>query len=163
RHPWSLLSNGHLGWIQITNFVLTGLMTVAFAVGLRRALPPGRGATWASRLIVAYGVSLVCAGVFRADPARGFPAGTPEDATSISWHGMLRFMLGGAGFLCMVAACLVIGRRFATEGRRGWAAFSRVTGVAFLAAFVGIASGAGNSATVLTFVAAVCLVWTWLS
>lgn len=55
RHAWSLLSNGDLGWIQITNFVLTGLMTIAFAVGLRRALGQGRRARWAPRLIAAYG------------------------------------------------------------------------------------------------------------
>ena len=36
RHPWSLLTNGDLGWIQITNFVLTGLMVLAFAA---RAAP----------------------------------------------------------------------------------------------------------------------------
>ena len=33
RHAWSLLSNGDLGWIQITNLVVTGLMTVAVASG----------------------------------------------------------------------------------------------------------------------------------
>src|SRR5689334_25447079 len=38
QHAWSLLENGGLGWIQITNFILTGLMTVAGAAGLRRAL-----------------------------------------------------------------------------------------------------------------------------
>jgi hypothetical protein len=36
---------------KITNLVLSGLMTVAFAVGLRRALGGGRGAVWAPRLI----------------------------------------------------------------------------------------------------------------
>ncbi|MEP6798595.1 MAG: DUF998 domain-containing protein, partial [Lapillicoccus sp.] len=36
RHPWSLLENGDLGWLQVTNFVLTGLMVIAFAVGLAR-------------------------------------------------------------------------------------------------------------------------------
>ena len=69
RHEWSLLSNGSLGWIQITNFVVTGLMTVAFAIGVRRVLPAGRGATWAPRLIATYGVGMISAGVFRADPA----------------------------------------------------------------------------------------------
>ena len=44
RHPLSLLSLGELGWIQITNFVVAGLLTVAFAVGLRRVLHPGRAA-----------------------------------------------------------------------------------------------------------------------
>jgi Protein of unknown function (DUF998) len=42
RHPLSLLSLGELGWIQITNFVVAGLLSVAFAVGLRRVLHPGR-------------------------------------------------------------------------------------------------------------------------
>src|SRR6185369_4183766 len=68
RHAWSLLSNGHLGWIHVLNLVLTGLMTVAFAVGVRRATH----ATWAPRLIGGYGASMVAAGVFRADPAGGF-------------------------------------------------------------------------------------------
>src|SRR3954469_22985302 len=66
RHSWSLLANGALGWIQITNFILTGLMTVAAAVGLARAVPQSR---WAGRLVGVYGVSLVAAGLLRADPA----------------------------------------------------------------------------------------------
>src|SRR5215210_6513833 len=77
-HSWSLLANGPSGWIQIANFILTGLMTVAAAVGLHRALAPGRGHTWAPLLIGVYGLSLIGAGVFRADPAQGFPAGAPD-------------------------------------------------------------------------------------
>lgn len=163
RHAWSLLSNGSLGWIQITNFVLTGLMVAALAVGLRRALPPGRGSTWAPRLIGAYGVGLVAAGVFRADPALGFPPGTPPDAREVSWHGMVHFASAGIGFACLIAACLVIARRFAAEGHRGWATFSRVTGVVFLAGFLGIASGGANAWTTLGFIAAEALAWAWLS
>jgi hypothetical protein len=44
RHPLSLLSLGDLGWIQIANFVVTGVLYVACAVGMRRALGPGPGA-----------------------------------------------------------------------------------------------------------------------
>jgi Protein of unknown function (DUF998) len=161
RHAWSLLSNGALGWIQITNFIVTGLMTVAAAVGLRRALPPGRGRTWAPRLVAAYGVSLVGAGIFRADPAQGFPVGTPE-STAISWHGMLHFAIGGTGFLCLIAACLLLGSRFARDGRTRLAWFSRLTGVAFLVGFAGIASGS-HGPTTLGFVAAVLVVCAWLS
>jgi hypothetical protein len=198
RHPWSMLSNGSLGWLQITNFVLTGLMVVAFAVGLRRALTPGSmssglrseatreddileapgsapaeagagvtapgpGATWAPRLIAAYGVGLVAAGAFRADPAWGFPAGTPDGPGEVSWHGMLHVVAGGIGFSCLIAACFVLAHRFTAEDRRGWAAYSRVTGVVFLAGFLGIASGGGSPATTLAFVAAVLVAWTWVS
>jgi uncharacterized protein DUF998 len=42
RHLLSLLSLGDLGWIQIGNFVVSGLLSIAFAVGMRRALHPGR-------------------------------------------------------------------------------------------------------------------------
>src|SRR5579884_855270 len=38
RHDLSLLSNGNLGWIHISLFVLTGLLTIAGAVGMRRVL-----------------------------------------------------------------------------------------------------------------------------
>jgi hypothetical membrane protein len=161
KHAWSLLSNGELGWIQITNFIVTGLMTVAATIGLRQALAPGRSRTWAPLLIAIYGVSLIGAGIFRADPAQGFPAGTPE-TTTISWHGMLHFMLGGIGFLCLIAACFVLASRFTRDGQRGLARFSRVTGVVFLAGFAGIASGS-HGPTVLAFVAAVIVVWAWLS
>ena len=54
---------------------LTGLMVVAFAVGLRRALVTGPGFRWVPRLVAVFGAGLVLAGVFRADPADGFPVG----------------------------------------------------------------------------------------
>ena len=154
RHPWSLLENGSLGWIQSANFVLTGAMVAAFAVGLARA---GAG-RWAPRLLALYGAGLAAAGVFTADPMAGFPVGAEQTPT---WHGALHLAAGGIGFLGMVAACLVLGRRFAATGRRGWALASRVTGVAFLAAFAGITTG--STAATLPFVAGVVLSFGWLT
>jgi hypothetical protein len=55
RHPISLLSLGDLGWLQVTNFVVTGALYVACAVGLRRALQSGPGGTWGPRLVGALG------------------------------------------------------------------------------------------------------------
>lgn len=160
-HAWSLLANGAFGWLQIANFILTGLMTVAAAVGLHRGLAPGRGRTWAPRLLAGYGLSLVAAGIFRADPAQGFPVGAPHTPT-VSWHGMLHFMVGGIGFGCLVAVCLLVASRFAGEGRARLAWFSRAAAVAFLAGFVGIASGS-HGPTTLAFVAAVVIMWSWLT
>ena len=157
KHAWSLLANGDLGWIQIANFIITGLLTVAAAAGLRQAT----GTRLGPGLIAAYGVSLIGAGIFRADPAQGFPVGTPE-TTPVTWHGMLHFMVGGVGFLCLVVGCFVLAAGFARAGRRGLALFSRITGVVFLAAFAGIASGSHGPATV-AFVAAVLTVWAWLT
>jgi hypothetical protein len=155
RHAWSTLANGGPGWIQVVNLVLTGLMIVAGAVGLRRA---GAG-VWAPRLLTGYGLGMVGAGIFRADPQPGFPAGTTD--VVISWHGTLHFAVSGVGFLCFVAACFVLARRFVADDLRGWARFSRATGVLFLAGFAAVASG--GSWAILVFTAAILLAWTWLS
>lgn len=163
RHSWSLLSNGDHGWIQITNFVVTGLMVLAFAAGLRRALRPGRGGTWAPRLIGLYGLGLLAAGAFRADPALGFPEGAPSGVGEVSWHGILHLASGGLGFLGLIASCFVVAHRCAADGRRAWAIYSRATGVVFLVGFAGIASGSGAAWLTLGFVVAVVVAWTWIS
>ena len=46
RHPVSSLALGDAGWMQVVNFIVTGLLMLAYAVGLRRALRPGPGSTW---------------------------------------------------------------------------------------------------------------------
>ncbi|MEW1840177.1 DUF998 domain-containing protein [Nonomuraea angiospora] len=163
RHPWSFLANGELGWIQTANFVLTALATIAAAAGLRRALAPGRGARWAPVLVGVFGASMIGAAIFPADPAMGFPAGTPEGPGVITPSGTLHLAAGGVGFLCMVAACYVIASRQAREGRTGWALYSRLTGTLFLGSFVGIASGGGVAWANLLFVAGIVAVWSWLS
>jgi len=73
RHPLSVLANGPGGWVQTANFVVTGLMVVATAVGFRRALGPRSGAV--SLFLGAFGASMLVAAVFRADPMDGFPVG----------------------------------------------------------------------------------------
>jgi hypothetical protein len=161
RHAASLLSNGDLGWIQIANFVVAGLLTIAGAGGLLRS---GHGGTWGPRLIAVYGASLIAAGAFVADPALGFPAGTPDGPpATVSWHGIAHFAAGGVGFLCLIAACLVLARRFGTDGHRRWAAFSALTGVVYLVAFAGIASGQQRPGLNVAFTVAVVLGWVWLS
>ncbi|WP_329332799.1 DUF998 domain-containing protein [Streptomyces sp. NBC_01352] len=163
RHAWSLLANGSLGWIQMTNLIATGFLVIAGADGLRRVLAQGRGRSWAHRLLSVYGLSMVGAGVFRADPAQGFPPGTPEEGTSTSWHGMLHFVSAGIGFIGLVTACFVLARRFVDADRRGWAMSSRTTAVVFLAAFLALAASGGRVWANLTFTAAILLAWTWLS
>ena len=139
------------------------LMTIACAVGLRRALGRGR-ATWAPRLVGVYGVSLIGAGIFRADPAHGLPgrhAGRARDG-QLARHAALRrrrhrLRLPDRGLLRPRPA------GSPPKARTGWAWFSRVTGVLFLAGFVAIAAGGGAAWAILAFVAAVVLVWAWLS
>ena len=163
RHAWSLLANGRHGWIQIANLIGCGLMLIAFAVGLRRALTPGAGASWAPRLFAVYGLSLVTAGMFRADPALGFPVGTPQAPTAVSWHGMVHFLAGAIGFTALAVACFVLAHCYATEHRDGWAWFSGFTGVLFLAGFAMLAAGGGSQVPTVAFIVAVVLVSAWIT
>jgi hypothetical membrane protein len=162
RHAASLLSNGDLGWIQIANFVVSGALVIACAVGMRRVLQPGRGGTTAPILVGTYGAGVLAGGVFVADPALGFPPGTTAPA-SMSWHSVVHFIAGAIGFLALIAGCFVFASRFAAQRKAGWAAFSVVTGVLFLAAFAGIASGGGQPAFNIAFTVAVVLAWSWIS
>ncbi len=160
----SLLSNGPLGWIQIVTFLLAGAMTIAFAVGARRALAGRAGGNWGPRLIGLYGAGLMAAGPLRADPADGFGPGAPAgQAAQVSWHGDGHLISASIGFVALIAACFVIARYFSRDRRRGMAIYSRITGVAFLAGFAGVTTGSSSSAIVLPFYAAVLAAFTWIA
>lgn len=164
RHEWSLLANGPGGWIQTANLILTGTMVIAAAVGYRRAMEAGSGRRWAPRLLGVYGVGLVVAGVFRADPMGGFPAGTPDGPPSVpTLPGMLHLVSAGVGFLALVATSFVLATRFRREGRTARAGVSIGTGLIFLAGFAGVASSSPTPAINLAFTAAVVAAWAWLS
>ncbi|GHF42174.1 hypothetical protein GCM10010218_24130 [Streptomyces mashuensis] len=147
RNALSQLSLGSPGWIQVANFLLTGVLITAGAVGVRRAIGRGPGGTWAPRLIGAFGASFLVAGVFTADPGAGFPAGTPDGPGAMSAHGAVHMLAGTAGYLALCAAFLVLARHFAAHGRRGWAMTCRVVPVGVLAGF------AASATTVAAFTA----------
>lgn len=160
----SLLANGSLGWIQVANFLLTGAMVVACAVGVRRALGRGGAATGGALLLTLFGLGMIGAGIFVADPMNGFPPGTPAGRPhAVSVHGVLHIVSAGVGFLGLAAACVAIAQLFAREGRRTWAWSSRLTGVLFLAGFAGLAFGSDSAAVVLGFWAVLLLAWGWLA
>jgi Protein of unknown function (DUF998) len=132
RHPLSLLSLGSLGWVQILNFVVSGILYVLGAVGQRAALRQSRGGTWGPLFVGLSGIGLIIAGVFAADPGAGFPPGAPAGAPTMSWHGLLHeigFMLS---FVGAIGACAVFARRYAALGRRGWMVAALATPLAAL-------------------------------
>jgi hypothetical protein len=160
----SLLSNGPLGWIQITTFLVAGAMTIAGAAGMRRALAGQPGGTWGPRLIAVYGAALMAAGLLRADPAGGFGPGAPAGkAADISWHAAGHLTSASVGFTALIVACFVVARYLGREGHRGLAIYSRASGLAFLAAFAGVATGSSSSVIVVPFYAGVLIAWTWLA
>ncbi|MFC0009158.1 DUF998 domain-containing protein [Devosia nitrariae] len=163
RHPLSIMSNGDLGWIQVMNFTVTGILTILGAIGIRRLIHPGRAGTSGPILLGLYGFGLVAAAIFPADPMLGFPPGTPADAMEISTTGILHFVAGAVGFLSFIAGCFVFARRFFNQDERGWGIYSVATGVIFLGAFAGIASGGGNPLFNVAFAIAVVVAWAWIS
>jgi hypothetical protein len=135
RHPGSSLAIGDLGWIQAVNFVVAGVLTLAFAVGVRRVLRPV-GGLWGPLLIGVWAVQLIVAGLFTSDPVSGYPPGTPAVHERPTLSGTIHDAAAIPGFLGLAAACLVFAWWFAVRGERGWAGYSAVSGVAFLAGLV---------------------------
>jgi len=137
RHPVSSLELGEFGWTQRVNFIVAGLLALAFAIGLWRALRPLGGSTWGPLLVAGYGIGLVGAGVFVTDPVSGYPPGTPDHLQSYSSvHAALHDLLSLPTFVGLPIACLVLARRFAGWGQRGWARYSAATGAGFAVTFV---------------------------
>lgn len=145
RHPISSFAIGDSGWLQIANFIVTGSLLLAFAVGLRRALRPAIGAVWGSRLVALVGMGLIGAGVFVTDPVYGYPADLPLVLSQYSVHGRLHGLFSTPVFVGLPGACFVLARRFAALGKRGWMTYSIFTGVAMLATFVLAGAGFGQA------------------
>jgi len=136
RHPLSLLAVGPGGWVQTANFVLTGLLVLAAAVGFARALASGsRTVPW---LVGAFGLSMIVAAVFPADPMDGFPPGTPKGPpASISPTGLAHFASAALGLTFLSIACFVAVRAMSRRGAPLLAWLSLLTGLAILLGFFG--------------------------
>ncbi|MCS5735104.1 DUF998 domain-containing protein [Herbiconiux daphne] len=119
-HPLSLLSLGEAGWVQITNFILTGLLLVGAAIGLRRAGGAGAGSRSTAVLVGLMGSGLVIAGIFVTDAGAGFPAGAPAGAPVMSWHGAVHELGFVLTQLSFVALTIVLAVRFGRARQRGW-------------------------------------------
>ena len=162
RHPLSLLANGPGGWVQTANFVLSGLMVIAAAVGFARTLAPtSRAVSW---FLGGFGMSMLVAAVLRADPTDGFPAGTPVGPPkTISAMGMGHLIAGTLGFISLAISCFIAARALSRRGERSWARFSLFTGVAVLVGFFGGAFLGGGSGTTLGIWFSVVAGWAWLT
>ncbi|MGW0730525.1 DUF998 domain-containing protein [Streptomyces mirabilis] len=133
RHPVSSLSLGRAGWAQTANFLLTGLLSLIFAVGLWRVGP----SHWGALLIGVWAVGLLGAGAFRTDPVSGYPPGTTDQLQHHTRAGALHDLFSLIGFLALTVACFV----FALSYSPGWAIYSIASGVLF-AATMALASAA---------------------
>ncbi len=133
RQPISALSLGPGGWLQSANFIVFGVLMGCFALGLRGALAPGAGARWAPLLQAGVAAGLIIDGIFAQDPGMGYPPGAAA-VTAASTHELLHNIGLGLAATALPARCFVLARRFAREPRwRGWATYSIITGILFIA------------------------------
>lgn len=159
RHPLSALSNGSLGWLQITNFVVAGVLTIAGVAGLRRVLRGTPGGTWAPRLLRVTGIGMIAAGVFVMDPGDGFPAGTPAGPGTLSLPGLCHLAAGSISFTALIAACHVLGHHFRRAGHRGHALASHLAGAALLLGNAWAMSGGTAGSLVLAIGTITAMTW----
>lgn len=159
RHPLSVLANGPGGWVQTANFVLTGLMVLAAAVGFGRVLrPKSRAMTWT---LGGFAVSMIVAAMFPADPVDGFPPGTPEGPpTSISTTGLVHFVAGALGFIFLAISGFAAAWTMMRRGVRSLARLSLLSGLAVVFGFFG---GIVSPIGVLGIWFAVIVGWVWLA
>jgi hypothetical protein len=158
RFPLSALSNGELGWIQITNFVVSGLLTLAGAIGLHRALRGSPGGTWAPRLVAIYGVGLFVSGPFVLQGGGGFPVGDPG-VPGMTAGTIGHILAGTIAFAALISACYVLGRHYARAGAARLALGSRTAGTVFLAGDLWSMAGGPAGALVLAITALTAMTW----
>ncbi|PZS02917.1 MAG: DUF998 domain-containing protein [Candidatus Chloroheliales bacterium] len=133
----SELSLSDQGWEQIANFIVSGLLFIAFAVGLRQALRTGKGATAGPILLMMFGLFLILSGIFVTDSSTGYPSGAPTGQLAANTlHGKLHGISGLLAFTCLAAACFVMARRFAGNPNwKGWTALSVICGLLIVVGF----------------------------
>ena len=162
KHEVSLLLSGDLGWLQMVNFILVGILSIVCAVGLKQALKSGRASKWGPILVGAFGVLFIVAALFHPDGHHGFPAGAPAGmiippTTPSIIHSMAFSLLA----IATVANGFVFARRWFAE-QRAWALYGIANSVAILL-FVSIGSSMMASGGGLALLGAAITITFWIS
>ena len=106
--PVSALAAGPNGWIQHVNFVVLGVLTMIFAVGLHFGLRPTRLGVVGPALFFVTGIANIIGGIF-------FPL--REDAAGVTYDPGGHQQVGMTFFLCSTLALIVISFRVARDPR----------------------------------------------
>ena len=123
EHPISALAAGNSGWIQNVNFLLFGLLMIAFAVGLHLGVRPSRSGWVGLAFLVLSGIGLMWGGVFPATDS----AGAFDENRVLHIPGFIMTFLGGG------IGLVVISRRMARDPRwKSVATYALATGITML-------------------------------
>jgi hypothetical membrane protein len=124
--PVSALEAGPNGWVQQVNFVVFGLLTIAFAVGLHRGLRRTRAGVLGPALLFVSGIGLLLAAIF---PLR-------EDAAGVTYDPGGHIVAGLTFFLSSAVGLIVVSRRLARDPKwRNIATYTLAAGTLALAGF----------------------------
>ena len=114
RYPISSLSIGRDGWLQTTNFLITGALVATCGLGMHSA--GEKVSPWTWRLVFLSGIGMVGAGIFTSDPVFGFPPELPLKVAQFSTRGHQHDLWSILFFGCLPAAA-VSEARFARQNR----------------------------------------------
>lgn len=104
----SELSLGPRGWIQITGFVVIGLLLLVFAWGVAAEFRTGKASRGGPILLTIVAILFLVSGPLVMDPT-----GTPLSQATV--HGTIHGLAGGIVFLLMPITCFVFVRRFRVD------------------------------------------------
>lgn len=164
RHFVSLLAHGERGWVQSTNFLVCGALSLAFAAGCWRvsdgaALPIA---------IALFGAALIASARYRCDRGLGYPPGAPATwPTKGSPSGNLHNLAGFVAFASIAAASFIA----ASHAWGLWRIHSIASGVLVIVLFVVTGALAERDARGqvadppigVTQRLAIVIGWTWLA
>lgn len=170
KHANSQLVLGQRGWLQTLNFILFGVLLIAFAVGIRRTLRGKPGSLWAPILVGIYGLfAAIIVGFNPTDPMFGFPPGSPLEYPgyeSVSLSAKIHGIAGVIGFSAMTIACFVFARYFAWAKDYTWTALSLAVGGAVGAVVVYLATASNTEVSSFNYIpvwAAGAVLWLFVS
>src|SRR5690242_13490037 len=123
--------------IMIAAFVVLGACTIGFGAALRRVAAAQSAGPW---LVMVAGAAAVAAGVFRRDHMLLTGPGFAGE----SWHNQVHDVASGIAYAAMLAAPLVLGRRFRSDPE--WAVAGRPVLVLALASALAMAVFASRAA-----------------
>ncbi len=123
----SALEAGPYGWVQQVNFAVFGLLTMAFAFGLHRAIGGSRAGIAGPALMFVSGIALLLAGAF---PFREDPAGEVVESAGHTVAGVMFFSTSAL-------ALVLLSRRMARDpGWRALSTYALIAGAIAVAGFV---------------------------
>ena len=154
----SLLSLGSGGWVQVVNFVVDGILLLAFAIGLRRVWD-GRteAGSVASTLFATIGIALIGAGFFTTDPGGGYPPLTAVPRTTL--HSSLHELASLFVFAPMPLAIAAASRHLFRVGERPWAWYAAISAAVAGVITLVLLSGAGGPSPIDPVVGLIQRVW----